>query len=115
MNFDQLTQNPCLAATVPAGVQETRTAVLRKEGIGPGTEIARVTEIAASAIEAVIEKVAVIETGATTATDVATAVGIEEGGIRVDTMTTQGSFHRCPFCLVSFPTIVSLGWYTCAD
>jgi hypothetical protein len=81
----------------------------RKEGIVPGTEIARVTEIAASGIEAVIEKVVVIETGATKATDVATAVGIEEGGIRVDTMTTQGSFHRPIFLYLPPPSFRLVG------
>ena len=64
----------------------------RKEGIVPGTEIARETEIVESGTEAVIEKVVVIETGATTETGVATAAGIEAGGIRVDTTMTRGSF-----------------------
>ncbi len=80
----------------------------RKEGIVQGTGIARVTGIAESGIEAVIEKEAVTETGAMMATGVATAAGIEEGGIRVDTMMTRGSFHSlglplCPYLLYSTP------------
>jgi hypothetical protein len=79
-----------LTETVLAGVQETRTGVQRKEGIVP--EIARETEIVESGIEAAIEKEAVNETGATTATGVAIAAGIEAGGIPVVTTMTRGCF-----------------------
>jgi predicted glycosyltransferase len=64
--------------------------VQRKEGIVP--EIARETEIVESGIEAAIEKEVVNETGATTATGVAIAAGIEAGGIPVVTTMTRGCF-----------------------